>query len=650
MGLSKASMDTVSPRTLRNIVFAFVGVLLIILAEHLGLYEGIDNYIYDTSFRLRGPKTPADNILIVAIDERSLDALGRWPLRRIHYARLLERLSEAKVVSLDLILSEPSDDDALLAEAMRRHGKVVLAVYIGSELERISPLPSFSAGRAGHVHMEQGIDNVVREVFHTLSLGDRRLPSFASVTYETLTDTTWKRERIPSRIRHRTSQDSILQTDRMRIEYYGTPGTFQRIPLSDVLEGRHPLSSFRGKAVLVGITAQGLTDKVSTPFSQHRDKMPGVEVHANILNNLLDGSSIRDVDARIRWLAGVFLCLLCFPHFMKSGEKTSALLWILGLAVVSISSFLLFSLLKLWIAPFMFFVLFTYTYLLGYIFKLDIAARRLDDEVSSVTTLLAETEQGSKKGIADKGLVGLLSPGGINAKIQGLIRVEQDYERTLQDTVRTRTKELANALSMINDMSNEMIFRLSKAVESREEDIGGHITRVARYSERIAETLGMPPDFIEMLTFASILHDIGKIGIPDRVLLKSGPLSSEEEKIMESHTLIGAKVLSGSSYPKMQMSASIALNHHERWDGTGYPHGLKKEEIPLEARIVMICDHYDALRSKREYKAALDHNRSYKVITEGDGRTSPGHYDPDILHAFIKSAPLFDDIFLKYRA
>ncbi|HYA26811.1 MAG TPA: CHASE2 domain-containing protein [Thermodesulfovibrionales bacterium] len=649
MGIGEGIVELVSRRTFHNIVITLAGILVICLVEHLGFFEGIDNYIYDTSFRLRGAKTPSGNILIVAIDERSLDALGRWPLRRIHYASLLERLREAKVVSLDLILSEPSNDDALLSEAIRKSGRVVLPVFIGSELEKISPLPSFSAARIGHVHVEQGIDNVAREVFHTLSFGGQLLPSFTSVTYETFTDTPLEREGIPSPVMHRTNKDSIIQTDRIKINYYGTPGTFRRISLSDVLDDRYPLSYFHGKAVLVGVTAQGLTDKVSTPFSQHRDKMPGVEVHANILNNLIDRSSIRDVDARIRWLACVALCFLFFLLFMKSGEQTCALLWILSLVVVSISSFLLFSLLNLWIAPFMFSLSFTYAYVLAYIFKLDAAAKRLDDEVSSVTALLTETGQGSKKEMADKGLVSLLSPGGINTKIQGLIQVEKDYKRILEDTVQNRTRELANALSTISSMSNEMIFRLSKAVESREEDIGGHLKRVASFSQKIAEILGMPPDFIEVITFASMLHDIGKIGIPDRILMKSGRLDSEEKKIMETHTLVGAKILSGSFYPKMQMSASIALNHHERWDGTGYPNGLKGEAIPVEARIVTICDQYDALRSSREYKAAFDHERSFKIITEGDGTTSPGHFDPEILRVFIKATPLFNDIFLKYQ-
>jgi putative two-component system response regulator len=231
-----------------------------------------------------------------------------------------------------------------------------------------------------------------------------------------------------------------------------------------------------------------------------------------------------------------------------------------------------------------------------------------------------------------------------------LKQLEKQNKNALEEAVIKRTAELSEAMDHLKNSSREMAQRLLVAAEYRDDDTGQHVKRIGIYSTTLAGTMKMPKEFLENIAIASSMHDIGKIGIPDGILLKHGPLLPNEFDIMKTHCSIGAKILANPQSAMLKMAETIAAGHHEKWDGSGYPRALAGENIPIECRIVLVCDQYDALRSKRPYKLPFDHQKTCTIITEGDGRTKPGHFDPKVLSAFSSAADVLDTLFTKYSA
>jgi putative two-component system response regulator len=207
----------------------------------------------------------------------------------------------------------------------------------------------------------------------------------------------------------------------------------------------------------------------------------------------------------------------------------------------------------------------------------------------------------------------------------------------LEQTVAQRTAELRAALTRLRDNHTDTIRRLAAAAEARDGDTGRHIERMSRISQLLAERLGLGQERAEALRVASPMHDIGKIGIPDSILRKPGPLTPEERREMERHTEIGRHLLGGSDDALLCLAAELAWAHHERWDGSGYPRGLAGEAIPLEARIVAVADVFDALMSRRVYRDAISLGDALELMR--DGRAT--QFDPEVLDVFLAS---LDDV------
>lgn len=232
----------------------------------------------------------------------------------------------------------------------------------------------------------------------------------------------------------------------------------------------------------------------------------------------------------------------------------------------------------------------------------------------------------------------------LKAKVKSLLKIKEyndnvyNYQKKLEKEVKKKTAGLTQALDELQTASEKLrlysmdtILRLSQAAEYKDSETGEHIQRIGYYIQAMGKAIGLPDHEIEAFQFASPMHDVGKIGIPDHILMKPGPLDDSEWKVMKEHTRIGGKILSGSDSTILKTAEEIALTHHEKWNGCGYPFRLKGPEIPISGRITAIADVFDALTSKRPYKKAFSVEKAFDIMEKERGKS----FDPELVDVFF---------------
>ncbi len=393
--------------------------------------------------------------------------------------------------------------------------------------------------------------------------------------------------------------DTIIPVDRQGnivIRFRGPSRTYTTISASDVLDGKISSDTFSNKIVFIGASAEGLMDNHSTPFDRH---FPGVEVHASVAGAILD----QDFIGVPTWATGakgvgaflaVMLALIMVMRF--STAVVAGGLFIGLLLIIPSGTMALFRIYSVLLSP-----------------------------ASTMIVFI------------------------ISFSLLALVRFRSEE---IIDLRRERELTAAKDCAMVG---------LASLAETRDSETGSHILRTQRYIQILAQYLAqqgnrkfhLQPEDIDLLVKSSPLHDVGKVGVPDSILLKPGPLTASEFEEMKKHTIYGAEALakaesaSGVTHESsfLNIAREIALTHHEKWDGNGYPNGLKGTDIPLSGRIMALVDVYDALISKRVYKEAMSHQEAVKTICNDSGT----HFDPTIVNAFRALQEEFQTIAAQLR-
>ena len=536
-----------------------------------GALDGLERETVSARFDLRGAAPPGD-VAVVAIDARTFNALGRpWPFPRSLHGRAIRRLHAAGAREIVY--------DVQFTEPTEPEEDLALYRAIADAGGAVLAT-SESDGRGG-TNVLGGDENLERvgaraaasDLLHDSAGTIERLPREVA-GLQSLAVTTAERlgRQLPA---------TAFRDDAARIDYRGPPGTVRTLSFSDVIRGRFPAAAVRDRVVVVGASAPTLRDVHPTPVGG-RELMAGAEVQANAIWTALHGFPLRDAAPAVGLLLVGLLALLA----PLAGRRLAPVATGLGVVVAGV---------------------------------LVLAGAQLAFEAGVVVDVVPALAALALGG------VGTITAGAL-AERRARRVVSRDNE-LLEARVRERTAELwASQL--------EIAHRLAVAVEWRDAETGVHVDRIGRLCEQLARAIGLDRHDAELLRHASALHDVGKVGIPDSILTKPGPLDAAQWATMKTHTTVGGSILAGSDSRLVQLAHTVALTHHERWDGSGYPAGLAGTAIPLAGRIVAICDVFDALLSPRPYKPAWPIDDVIAEIERGRGT----HFDPQLVDAFLPVA------------
>jgi len=564
------------PHVVAVLVTGVIAAVVGVIGQASHLLPGVQADTVALRFQARDSHRP-DDVVVVAIDDVTFSDLDRqWPFPRRLHAQAIDRLRRAgaRTIAYDVQFTEPTNE--------RDDNALYEAVGRAGDVV----LATTETDADGESNVLGGDENL--RAAHAVAAASN-LPTGDGGVFERFTHSELGIDTFALAASERGGGPKLAPSDFEKdgawIDYRGGPGTIRTVSFSDLVRGKVPASVFRDKIVVVGATSPSLQDVHATPTSGD-SLMSGPEIQANAIWTALRNLPLRSAPAWFDFLAVIALALA--PALAGLRARPLAIALVAPLVGVGWVAFAQLAFNAGWVV--------------------------------AVVWPLAALLMGTTGTIAARYLAELTERRRVTI-----------YNEVLERRVRERTEEL-------RETQLEVVRRLAQAAESRDGDTGAHIERMSLLCERLASQVGWSVADAELLRHAAALHDVGKIGIPDRVLLKPGKLDHEEREIMKRHASIGATMLADSPSELLQLAEAVARTHHERWDGGGYPAGLAREEIPLAGRICAVCDVYDALVSPRPYKDPWSQQDALAEIASLSGR----HFDPELVEAFLELWP--DDV------